>query len=538
MPFCFSSRRVLPLCAAFALSFAVPVCAQDEAESASSEQSSLAQNDADARNLRDIVAVDAHSLPELPALLKRYPTTLTLKITRAQLQPSPMWPRLRDWVRRGGVVFLHNDAAQLFGYGTVAARLSTPEMAGQLFGRAVAAWPWGAQPLLNGPRPVETVFYQMQTGDHLVNALNGATPLLRVTDLADLEAGAPDAEPLFASAVMPFGRGWAVFVPQLIETHRAEGAIFSAQLWQLATARSSAPTPPPQQDTPENAPSKKPAATYLATGPDVFAAALPPKSQRAADAPPTSPDSVDFIALQQHLDALLEPPRDEGERESAPPKTDAALVAGAAKAKAPMLMLPSEEVDALAQLAHEAAAPQATPTLRARALARLEIWRARWEMQQPGGGAALSWLDAAAQRVAPDGETANRNGAEDDELMPEHFGIAFWRGVLASAPALDVFSDALTHEFHAMEEPHLEPGRAEMWRDAADLWQRALYAREQDLFTFAGVERDWLQNWANAAKQRAFLIDLSPAYRHVQGEPNLPIVFAFDPVLTAHSRPV
>ena len=536
----FSSRRVLPLCAAFAVSFAVPIHAQDEADPSPSDATSIDQNqEVDAGKLRDIVAVDADALPDLPALLGRYPTALTIKVARAQLQPVPAWPRLRDWVQKGGIVFLHNDAAQLFGYGTIAARPATREMAGQLFGRAVAAWPWGAQPLLNGPRPVETVFYQIQEGDHLVNALNGATPLLRVTDLADLDAGAPDAPPLFASAIMPFGRGWAVFVPQLVETHRAEGAIFSVQLWQLATERSAAPTAPPDEAAAENAPPKKLPQIYLAVDADVFAAALPTKAQREGDAPPTSPTGVDFVALQKHLDALLEPPADERERIMAPPKPDAAPIAGAAKVKAPMLMLPSEEVDALAQLAHDAASPQAMPELRARALARLEIWRARWEMLQPQGGAALGWLDAAAQQVTPPEAAAEKVADEDEDAPPERFGVAFWRGVLASAPALDVFIDARRHGYLAREElRYLEPGRAQLWQDVADAWQLVVRARPRQLFALTAVQRDWLQNWLMEANRRAILIDLYPAYRYMQGEPGLPLMFAFDYGVASQSRPV
>jgi hypothetical protein len=55
---------------------------------------------------------------------------------------------LMQWVREGGTVLLHTDAAQLFGYRTVAPRQATNAVAGQSFGRARAALPFGANPLL------------------------------------------------------------------------------------------------------------------------------------------------------------------------------------------------------------------------------------------------------------------------------------------------------------------------------------------------------------------------------------------------------
>src|SRR5947209_5584178 len=51
---------------------------------------------------------------------------------------------------QGGAVFLHTDAAQIFGYRTVPARRTTNRLAGQTFGRARAALPFGAHPLLWG----------------------------------------------------------------------------------------------------------------------------------------------------------------------------------------------------------------------------------------------------------------------------------------------------------------------------------------------------------------------------------------------------
>jgi len=51
-------------------------------------------------------------------------------VTKADLQAKPAaWRALSQWVREGGIVLLHTDAARLFGYETVAARERTKERA-------------------------------------------------------------------------------------------------------------------------------------------------------------------------------------------------------------------------------------------------------------------------------------------------------------------------------------------------------------------------------------------------------------------------
>lgn len=167
---------------------------------------------------------------------------------------------LAGWVRDGGVVLLHTDAAQLFGFQTVVARVGNPRSAGQLYGRAKAALPFGAHPLLwsgapaQGAAPnalpadgvtlqnlptlgVQTVYYQLDQGDHLVVSHPAGTPLLRVTDLA-----AVSEQPLYAAAIAPFGSGWAIVVPRLVEQQRADGAAFIQNLMSFITGLKAAPT--------------------------------------------------------------------------------------------------------------------------------------------------------------------------------------------------------------------------------------------------------------------------------------------------------
>ncbi|RZA29559.1 MAG: hypothetical protein EOP02_04160, partial [Proteobacteria bacterium] len=134
---------------------------------------------------------------------------------------------LLNYVYQGGTVFLHTGAARAFGFDTVEARPGNNELAGQFFGRAKAALPFGAHPLLwDDGKPlrrspnydptllpgVNVVYYELQPGDHLVVNHPAGTPLLQVTDLA-----VDDPRPLYAAAVAPFGRGYAVFTPDLVD---------------------------------------------------------------------------------------------------------------------------------------------------------------------------------------------------------------------------------------------------------------------------------------------------------------------------------
>jgi hypothetical protein len=187
-----------------------------------------------------IANVSDANFATLPALLGRR-AAISLGVNEATLEAAPqIRDQLLDWTRNGGIVFLHNDAARLFGYQTTPARLGNNRQAGQLFGRAVNALPFGAHPLLQGAktviRPVDptrlpgvnVVFYTMNEGDELVVSHPAGTPLLEVTDLA-----AAETIPLYAAAIAPFGRGYAVFTPDYIDQKRGDGATFAANLLTL-----------------------------------------------------------------------------------------------------------------------------------------------------------------------------------------------------------------------------------------------------------------------------------------------------------------
>src|SRR5688500_7007557 len=82
-----------------------------------------------------VLEVEEAGADDLASLALRGADAVSLNVTKATMQARPeAWQGLSEWVRSGGVVFLHNDAAQLFGYRTVPARRATARVAGQLYG--------------------------------------------------------------------------------------------------------------------------------------------------------------------------------------------------------------------------------------------------------------------------------------------------------------------------------------------------------------------------------------------------------------------
>ncbi len=207
--------------------------------------------------------------------LVRGADALELDLTEEQLDAEPVaWQALDTWVREGGIVLLHTDAARAFGYTTVAARERTFGKAGQLFGRARNALYFGMHPLLwnglsqslegstFGAMGTRVVFYEMDVGDHFATSHPDGTPLLRVTDLSQLEHPVTDEAaakrasilgfhysvfrqpetvalsndeglPLlmrYAAAMAPYGKGWTFVVPRQIQTKRGDGERFLQNL--------------------------------------------------------------------------------------------------------------------------------------------------------------------------------------------------------------------------------------------------------------------------------------------------------------------
>ena len=378
---------------------------------------------------------------------------------------------LQNWVRDGGVVFLHTDAAQMFGYQTVPARIGTPQLAGQLYGRARAALPAPAHPLLwgapdnnqrtndgsPGSLGVEVVYYQMQPGDALVTGNDSGVPLLEVTDLAVSDNGAP----LYAAAIAPYGRGWAVFTPDFIETERADGALFARNLANLASTRvrqnrmvNNDNGAPPDADLPRIAP-----------GADAMAA-LP---AALLDTPNLAPD----VLMRAIDDALSFAPRDV--------PVDAANAEDADQAQR-VLMLSRGELTALAQMARGAANDAATGNALRATLALLQ---ARLELQRMAPTQAARLVDAAAQ------------------IAPQSADVALWDGILNSARAADRLQSSRD--------------RAAAWRDAAAAWNRALQsqplwnnAQTQKNDLIGGVDRQQIDYWRSQAGRAAALAAVEP----------------------------
>ena len=147
---------------------------------------------------------------------------------------------LKQWVARGGVLRVSSDVATLFGFSVVKPRERTFALAGQRFGRAREALPFGASPLLwtmelHGSRSqsdgfpgVREVFYHLPSKDDVLLSDVGpeGVPLLRVEDCET---------PTYAAAMRHYGRGWVVFTPRSIEP-RADGAAFERNIEEFLTA--------------------------------------------------------------------------------------------------------------------------------------------------------------------------------------------------------------------------------------------------------------------------------------------------------------
>ena len=185
----------------------------------------------------NVLNVEAANLAQVPSLLGRV-GAVSLGVYADDLDRNPAArDALLSYVASGGTIFLHTDAARLFGYRTVAARETTARQVGQLYGRARSAVPFGTVPLLwsdevTGVRGfarapgIDRVFYTLRVGDDLVVSHPAGTPLLEVVD-------GSSSRPLYAAAIAPYGAGWAVFTPDYIDQTRGDGAAFARNLLKL-----------------------------------------------------------------------------------------------------------------------------------------------------------------------------------------------------------------------------------------------------------------------------------------------------------------
>lgn len=387
---------------------------------------------------------------------------VSLGVSLARLRANPAAQQaLMQWVHDGGVVFLHTDAAQAFGYSTVPARATTRRTAGQLFGRARAALPFGSHPLLwgavrrgggnggganaaqrgqnAGALGVHVVYYEMREGDALVRAHPAGVPLLRVTDLAGAER-----EPLLAAAMAPFGRGWAVFTPAVVETHRADGGVFLQNLTRLvdssvrAMDRDAARAVPPAGVAPK-----------ANLGPTLTSLPATLIEQTGAAFSKADDAQINYPAIAQEFQRALAPPDATGPTDpNAPnganvPGAPAPATTGAevGKVEAPRLMLTQQEATLASDLVNAA---RTTVGVRPYAKAFIYLLCARLELQRDNLRKADTWLQAA------------------ENLRPDTAEPLLWRGIIAAGQAEDITLSSRD--------------RASLFNNAADSWSRALRA--------------------------------------------------------------
>jgi hypothetical protein len=465
-----------------------------------------------------ILSIDGADLSALRNLSGSNVQAVSLNVPLQIVLSDPQaMQSLMLWVREGGTVLLHTNAAQLFGYRTVAPRESTNAVAGQRFGRARAALPFGANPLLWSMRgapnaaasggsgagsaasfpgqtgavravapltdvpAVRLVYYQMAPDDQLAYAHPAGVPLLRVADVAAANAG----EPLYAAALAAYGRGWAFFLPSLVEQHRADGAAFVQSLLRLIAVSPRGTTAAPS------------AAGFATSGADVwitFPADLITDASAAAsgnfnpanfvgpfalavfggdiDETPNTPSSMnggvtDGIIGDANDDAVADTDATAAMQAPAP---GAASTLTAQPSTAGLIMT-RREADATARLLNRA---RSDSTSRARAITALYLLRLRLELQRENLDGAALWL-AAAQRVA---------GGAAETLL--------WRGALAADDA--------------EERSNTAPARATRWREAATSWSAALSAPsllatgvQPARDSISGVPRTFVQTWITGA---------------------------------------
>ncbi len=450
----------------------------------------------------NIFQVTAENLASLPGVLAQgRADAVSLGVTLDELDANPQASgAILRWVASGGVVFLHSDAAQLFGYSTRPARAATARQAGQLYGRARAALSFGAHPLLWGSVAdarqaggaatmpsgqsgrstlgVRLVFYRLQAGDHLVTEHPSGVPLLRVTDLA-APAG---AETLYAAAIAPFGSGWALFVPDLIETHRADGAVFLRNIMRVVASSRAARAGLAAANAANDGAAPATQLPPLAANPTGNAGGALVSLPAAAIEQLSTGGAGTFRTLSQICYQALAPANAGGE-----PR--AATVNGGL---GPRLILTRGETQRLAVLAGSAATEAG---LVPAATAMLWTLRARLELQRDDLTAAGRWIERSL------------------EAAPRAAETLLWAGNVSAARAEDL-------SFGSRERAALYAQAAQDWRAAGAapaLLSPASAAQSTSdgagaagAANISGVPGTLVQAWSRVASETANLMGAEP----------------------------
>ncbi|MCS6860861.1 MAG: hypothetical protein NZT92_11150 [Abditibacteriales bacterium] len=159
-----------------------------------------------------VVPLDKENFKRIPADAKVIRLDVTLKdMGKDAKEIEENAKPLLEWVQQGGIIWLHTDAAQLFGFRTVSSPMD-------LLGKAKPVVPWAAHPLTQG---VREVFYRLSPVGVLVTGHPLGMMLMRVAD-----SPTPRPQPLFVVATVEYGDGIALFAPPDFSQRRAEGLQF------------------------------------------------------------------------------------------------------------------------------------------------------------------------------------------------------------------------------------------------------------------------------------------------------------------------
>ena len=453
-----------------------------------------------------VMNIEADTVGGLTDLVARDDiNAVSLGVSRAQLdRQAGARQALLQWVARGGTVFLHTDAAQLFGYRTLAARLPSARQAGQLFGRARAALPFGGHRLLWGnatrqvPAPrslsVRIIYYQMEPGDHLVLEHPAGVGLLAVTDLAEVTT--LSTQPLYAAAVAPFGRGWAVFTPRFVESHRADGNAFLGNLSRFAVETTLA--------TRHRLDNRYADADVIGVPARLLDNYGQPVVGGQAEAGPNSWSRLLFPDADGAVqgDTIV--------RDVTPPVADGTIPQSEAQ-----LLVTRREIRALSF----GLSPQSNAAAQDAARALLATMRARLALQRNDAEKAVPWLSQALQ------------------LAPEAAETLWLQASLAATQGEDIYQPSQM--------------RAEAYLRAAQGWNQALTANSlaewlltQDRVAnpdataptannraadLAGMPRPLITLWRDAANILANQVRAEPPLAQLLGAPGNPVLVRFFP---------
>lgn len=450
---------------------------------------------------------------------------------------------LKNWIKGGGVMAVYSDAATLFGFDLQIARQGNPQQGGQLFGRAISAVPLGSEPLLwklpltvndvagaalpalddSAPRPgrrnklsvgdptefaAVTVYYQLQPGDSLLVSHPTATPLLRVTDLAQPQTN------LFASAITSYGNGWIIFLPDQVESQRAQSGQFLNNIVSMAANPPlpvdinaiAATADTVNSDTPNYAPLLKELQKRLAGNPNPTTKT--PAANEDNQAAPEENNNADDNTIP------------------------AAATAATLDLMPATLQVPVPLAKAMVRAISDAQSPTPPANAKERVAAAVALWMLQAKLQR------------AANYSAADDDTnsysANVNSwlQMASDIAPSAREVLFWKGAVAAQDAANVALPS--------------PRRAAAFAAASNNWNEA--ATATPLLTpvvattstpptgasaatsasFGEISPAILTDWAKEANKAATVTALEPPVATLSGRGGSGVVirhFSDDPTL-------